>query len=419
MTLTEKLKNIDKPPLPLVKTGSDETIEGFWNNFVLPLLPDKDVSISIYHMLLRYINEPDAVYAIRSFGSWSNRKHDNKELRRGFFNTTDSGYSFFYTDNFFAAYFCKMAIDGYVPDYAEFKQAMISREFPARFGPYDSKFEKEKAAYSIDGKKGRDPLFSKKGYKIAHIINTGENFWVNGENLKIKQICEMYYPRGNYNDWKLDRDSYGSLYVRHLGKMKPEAKEIIKAHFLRFICPLNYILTPGKNHHITVKKVLNKDIAESPELQQYAMEQFRIIYGSDYEDYLKHLMIAPISEIDNPGRYYIGINYGYGINYRNKANSAFVSKKAKKVGQYAKNVFSSLLKDVKLNDKQIKDLRNKSYCSKIMGISYPIIAQIGVDNYEYRRYYKEIVDGKYVICSQWYNKNKAKIDEWLISNGFL
>lgn len=319
MTLTEKLKNIDKPALPLVKTGSDATIAEFWDNFVLPLLPDKDVVISIYHMLLRYINEPDAVYAIRCFGSWSNRKHDNKELRRGFFNTTDSGYSFFYTDNFFAAYFCKMAIDGYVPDYDEFKQAMISREFPARFGPYDSKFEKEKAAYSINGKKGKNPLFSKKGYKIAHIINTGENFGINSENLQIKQICEMYYPRGNYNDWKLDRDVYGSLYVRHLGKIKPEAREIIKAHFLRFVCPLNYILTPGKKHHTTVKKIFNKDIAESPELQQYAMEKFRNIYGADYEDYLKHLMIAPVSKIDNPGKCYIGINYGYRINYRNKA----------------------------------------------------------------------------------------------------
>lgn len=427
MKLIDKLKNIDKPSLHVLKDGHDDTIAEFWNNFILPLLPDKNVVIGIYEMLLKYIEEPEAVFAIRTFGSWSNGNHDNKELRRGFYNTTESGYSFFYTDNFFTAYFCKLAIDKYIPDYEEFKHAMISREFPARFGRHDSTYEKVKAAYSIDGKKGKDPLFTKNGYKIAHVVNTGRDFRINDKDITIKQICDIYYTRGDYDDWKLSKDIYGDLYVRHLGYIDPFAKEILKAHFLRFACPLNYILTPGQKHHTTITKVFNNDIAESPELQQYAMEQFRLIYGTIYDDYLSRIMLTPIIPIINPGKVYIGIKYGYNVRsgvtrspivnkpISNKVTSGSIVKVAG-IGQYAKKIFTDLLVNGKLNNSQINDLKNKFFCSRTLGISYPVIVEVENNSYESVRYYKEIVLDKYVICSQWYSKNKSKIDDWLTKN---
>lgn len=48
MKLIDKLKNIDKPSLHILKDGYDNTIAEFWNNFILPLLPDKNVVILIY-----------------------------------------------------------------------------------------------------------------------------------------------------------------------------------------------------------------------------------------------------------------------------------------------------------------------------------------------------------------------------------
>lgn len=41
MTLIDKLSSIDSPSLTPLKSGSDKTIGDFWNDFVVPLLPDK------------------------------------------------------------------------------------------------------------------------------------------------------------------------------------------------------------------------------------------------------------------------------------------------------------------------------------------------------------------------------------------
>ena len=427
MNLTEKLKSIDKPSLQPLKEGSNKTIKDFWDTFIDPLLPKKEIVISFYEMLIKYVEEPNAVFAIRTFNNWADSSHDNKSLRRGFYTKTNSNYSFFYTDNFFAAYFCKMAMDGYVPDYDEFKQAMISREFPARFGRHDSKFEKVKAAYSIDGKKGRDPLFTKNGYKIAHIINAGKDFLIDGKTMTIQQICEIYYPRGKYEDWIIDNDEYGKLYVRYLDNINSKGKEILKAHFLRFACPLNYILTPGPRHHETKIKVYGNDIAESPELQQYAMEQFKIIYGKLYDEYLSKLMISSLPHIDNPGDVVIGIDYGYNIRKPQKTKSLNIQSSSKTlatpkikvdgVGQYCKNIFFRLLEEDKLNQEQILNLRNKDYCHSVFSIAYPIVVDINNDSFEKRRYYKDIVKGKYYVCSQWLSRHKEKVDSWLNANG--
>ena len=424
MNLIDKLKTMDKPEILSLKSGFDVTIADFWNSFVKPMLPDKNVVIKIYELLKKYVEDDDAVFAIRTFGNWKDKKHDNKDLRRGFYNLTDSNYSFFYTDNFFAAYFCKMAIDGFVPDYNEFKEAMITREFPARFGRHDSIYEKKKAAYSIDGTKGKDPLFTKKGYKIAHIVNSGKDFLINEKDMTIKEICDIYCPRGDYNDWTINQDTKGDFFARML-KMDPFAKEIIKAHFLRFSCPLNYILTPGTKHHTTLTKIYQNDIAESPELQQYAMEQFKKIYGEVYDEYLSKIMLSPTKKIDRPGDFKIYITYGYGI--RNgkhdvkKTVNKLTEKDAKnvgllKVGKYVYNLFEKILQNDLLTESQIEDLKNKAYCSKKFGITYPVLVEQESNNYEKKRYYKKLVVDKYYVCSQWYDRNRVRIDNWLTEN---
>lgn len=439
MNLTDKLSTLNKPDLPILKSGKNDKISDFWNDFIVPLLPDKNVVVEMYQLLLKYINDKDAVFAIRCFGSWPNKLHDNKELRRGFYNKTDSDYSFFYTDNFYAAYFCKMAIDGYVPDYDEFKHAMISRKFPARFGR-STKEERDRAAYSIDGSKGKDPLFTRNGYKIAHVFNAGKDYEINGENLTINNICSKYFPRGNYNDWNIEHDSYGQFYVRNLSISDPVALEILKAHFLRFVCPLNYVLTPGGKHHNTITKVPQNDIAECPELQQYAVEQFNKIYGDVYRDFLSRIMISTLPTINNPGDYYIGITYGYNIG-SNKQNANLlssvsqVSKQSKQItnsnktvnslsmqslkvlksGEYARKIFTALLKSGELSSGMLLNLRNKKYCSDNISISYPVIVELGVDTFDPKRYYKTLVLGKYLICSQWYERHIERINTWLLN----
>lgn len=242
------------------------------------------------------------VFAIRNYNSWSNAKHDNEELRRGFYTIVDNAdYSFFYTDNYFAAYFAKMAIDNYVPEYDEFKEMMKNREFPARFGR-STKEERNKMTYIINGK---DPGFLKKGYKISHIIDVGDNYWIDNKKETIGTICDelLYYPRGEYTDWNKEN----GYYVRHLDKVDEKAKDILIAHFLRFVHPFNYILTPKKEYQKKSDKkvkIPKNDIGEYDRFQEYAKNKFIEIYGNEYKDYLKMLKYKPQSL----GEIYIDIN---------------------------------------------------------------------------------------------------------------
>ncbi len=308
--LENKLKTINKPKVESYAKGEAKTIKEFWDKFVSPQLPKDKSEIDVYkrwfRLLLEYSKEEDSVFAIRCFSTPCGGSKNYITLRRGFLTKTNHKYSFFYTDNYFSAYFLKMARDGFCPSsLKEFKDCMLSRKFPARFGPYDSKYEKKKAAYIIDGK---DPGFATNGYKIAHIIDTGMNYKVGKEKLGLADICAKYFPRGDYDQWNLESDCYGDYYVRRLDCSDNEARNLLKSHFLRFACPLNYILTPKKSCHVCHKRGIS-DIAEYPAFQQYARERFLDLFGSDYQDYLDELDIYELDRIDNPGDIEIDIEY--------------------------------------------------------------------------------------------------------------
>ena len=284
MNLQEKISTINKPSINSIKTGSASTIGEFWDKFIHPNLFDKEIVEEWWQLLKQYVEDSNCVFAIRTFG---NGKDWDKDLRRGFFNITDSDYSFFYTDNFFTAYFCKMAIDGFVPAYDDFKEMMVSRKFPARFGR-SCKSERDRAAYAINGK---DPGIGLAGYKISHIVDSGNGIWNGSCFLTVSEMCESFFPRGEYDDWTIHDDRHGKFYARDI-HVKPEAKELLKAVFLRMTCPLNYVLTPKKELHSTEMYVKGNDIGESEQLQQYAMFKFHEMYGETYTDFLNAISLG-------------------------------------------------------------------------------------------------------------------------------
>jgi hypothetical protein len=306
MTLQEKLNAIREPRIPNIEVGSSETIAEFWDAFVAPKLIPVEYVRAWWDLLKRYVEEPDALFAIRTFG---NGRDWDRDLRRGFYNiVTNDTYRFFYTDNFFTAYFFKMAYDRYVPSYEDFKETMISRKFPARFGR-SQQSERDKAAISLAGK---DPYIANAGYKISHIMNAGTDIW-DGERLaKISDICEDYFPRDEYEDWTLHEDPSGSFYARDI-EVDEHGKELLKAHFLRLTCPMNFILTPKRNlQQLSVHVRLN-DIGESEQLQKYAMKKYHEIYGSMYEEFLSKIAMKPgfnINAVDPTGDFEVGIQYG-------------------------------------------------------------------------------------------------------------
>lgn len=300
MDLIKKLETIDLPHIDKLKCGSAETIDEFWNKFIQPNLPNESVVIEWHKLLKRYILEDGNTYAIRGFNSFPKDKYG--DLRRGFLTKTNQDYSFFYTDNFFAAYFYKMARDNYVPQYDEFVQLMNNRKFPARFG-LNTAQERELLAV----KNGKDPGIHKAGYKLAHIFPVGKNYVYNSEKLNINYILEKYFPKGKREDWRLHQCDNDEFFVRYLD-VHNDAKKYLTAHFIRFVHPLNYILTPKKNLESNSKC---NEIAEYNILLDYAKLKLSEKYGEIYNEFIEMIMVDDIPSVNEDiGREIINIKWG-------------------------------------------------------------------------------------------------------------
>ena len=103
MTLQDKLSFISKSSIPRMSSGETETIRDFWTEFIEPKLISKEIISQWCNLLYRYIDDSNVVYAIRKFGDRG--RNGDYDLRRGFYTLTNKDYSFFYTDNYFSAYF--------------------------------------------------------------------------------------------------------------------------------------------------------------------------------------------------------------------------------------------------------------------------------------------------------------------------
>ena len=279
MTLLEKLNSIYRPAVPDLAKGEATSIEEFWDDVVKPVLPRKECVLAWNELLMEYVtNELNPCFALRGYNSFP--KNQYSDLRRGFLTNTDT-FSFFYTDNYFAAYFQKMVIDGFVPTKEEFAQALKNRKFPSRFGQ-NTREEKELMAIA----QGKDPRINSSGYKLAHIIPVGKDYLFNGRNMGSKYMLDTYFPKGERNDWKIYQDEYGQFYARHLD-VDDSIAGLARAHFLRFVHPFNYFLCPKQKCETNNKC---KELAEYQPLLDYAHDYMLSTYGDAYREYLDYVL---------------------------------------------------------------------------------------------------------------------------------
>ena len=301
MTLLQKLNTINFPQVISLRDGNAQTAEEFWDSFIVHNLPAKEVVLKWHEVLMEYVKRPNAMFAIRCYNTAAKDSYDS--LRRGFLTRTNAGYSFFYTDNFHAAYYLKMAIDGFVPTVEEMVETYNSRKFPARFGRDTSN---ERALMAMP--KGVDPGIQNAGYKLAHILNVGKDYHVHGRNTSLSQIVQEYFDGGKRSDWKLNTDVTGSYYLREY-EVKQDAKKFLVAEFLRFVHPFNYFLTPKKTCSISS---VSKDIAEYQPLVDYVQTKYATLYGDAYKEFLS--LVMPEKSYPPPVHSNIVIDLKYGLN---------------------------------------------------------------------------------------------------------
>lgn len=431
MTIKDKIDAINAEPVQPLENGDNDTIEGFFEQFIKPRLPKPCVIKQWHRLLMDYtdVSNLENLSCCVRYGNRGSKELSQQgesgyyKLRRGWLtrNTADN-FEYFYADNFFSSFIYKMALDEYYPPIGELKEAFQKHYFPYGFGfKIDKKINEYKGVVIATAKQ---PGFLGI-YKLSHVFDSGENFFVNGRTYKDTELSRLYYDIGHSDDYLKNPDKIRKM------KIDDMAKKVIIAKFLRFAHPFNYFLTPAKKLHCCKVKVYKNDIGEDPRMISYVKSYLQKEYPVEYKEFLDRIMWDnSADQTKEDGSTYIGISYGTGILASLRGKSSGTSKAAitavkptvatagPKIGEYAKGVFENLLSGGKLKTELLINLMDKKYCSDNFAISYPVFVLNSSVAYDPHRYYKDVVEGKYLVCSQWYERSRNKIAEWLIQNSF-
>ena len=404
--LAIKLSTINKPAITPLHTGHSETLADFYNDFIEHHMFNRDTVLAIHRALIEYVKKPNAVFAIRSY--FSAPKHElYHTLRRGWLTRTTSGYSFFYTDNFYTAYYAKFAYDDFTFSADELLDAHLKYQFPSRFGQWTTE-EKEKCAIPA----GKNPGFNSAGYKLAHIFATAEdNYCHNDTKYSLKEIVSNFFNGGERDDYQPNQDN---VYMRDNFATPEIAKEFLIAHFLRFVDPLNYVILPKAS----CEDFFGRGIAEHKPLLAFIQSKMHEIYGDEYTKFLKIIM-APQIDTNIDGDNKINLNYGLSTTKPIKAHTNTTTTdddtETLKIGKRVKQQLIPALQSDKITDADIKNFMDEKYCKQTFGINFPLLSHKRIVNGRPRYYATQInIRGTdYYICQEWFKTSHNLLTIWL------
>lgn len=313
MTITQFFSTISHNYCPVLPKGINtaSSVVDLYAQCIKNNMPKKAVVIGWHNLLKKYVEDPKAVFFIRRYAS--GRDKDKKwDIRRGFKTVYDNT-SFVFVDNFFAHYFYAMAINGFVPDYDDFKGFILDRKIP--YGYSVVSLERDHQAY----KKGSQYPLNSRGWKLSHVFSANENDY----SFNYKSESASLFPKGKYEDFIIQG---GSTYPfrKMVGYVSSNDLLKIKAHFLRVVHPINHFLTPKTTLQVSSCGI--KDIGEYPELITLMKDILSKQYGEVFTEYQKMIM-APSIYSPLPLKFSpIGLTYGKGLSKtRSKSSTPGVS----------------------------------------------------------------------------------------------
>ena len=418
---------------------SDKTVKEFYDNCIFKNQCSKSDVLAWHDMFLEYLNLPDAIYWIRYYesgsiinGRWTNRRACYTEFKDGF--------SYVFVSNFDVHEIFNMIYQGVIPNAQEFLNLMKTFKYQLHYDSGKSCEESDICAYQNIGSPHGGVLTVNHWY-LAHInAIKGGYRRINGSVQELSdQEINWIFPRGEKSDWKIDK--VDGIMKRKLNySLSQEEKDLVKAHFLRFVDPLNYFVVPGVNYEINnIYGHKKKSIGEFADLISYVAYQFESYYDKRaFADFRDNALVASPHSINiaNIANKVINISYS---NTKQKTrkdssnNSPTVKvipprpAKAKttigktpssgnvvKVGEIAKNDLRIVLaSSSKVTNKDISDLQDKSISKALFGINFPVLDVAPADK---KRYYAKpvTIKGKdYFLCSQWYDRHRQALEDWI------
>ena len=313
MDIEEKIQNIRNPKIEetigLLPVGEASSVDDFFENFVKPRLPKKEVVMKWHNILMEYVADTKELSCAVRYGNSGSKDESLSgetgylKLRRGWLTkNTEDNFEYFYADNYMSSFICKMAIDEYCPSSVdELRDIFQEHKFPFGY-PFhrDSEYEAECVVIAT----GDEPGFLR-NYKISHVFDSGKYYDVKGKKYPgIKELSEEYFDIGYREQWTEETD--------HIRKIKigEKEKEVITACFLRFVHPINYFLTPPLKKHTCIPPVPKNDIGEYPLLIDRVKQHIKEQYQEVYDEFVEKIMWY-----DEPNKPLndVSIEFGYPI----------------------------------------------------------------------------------------------------------
>lgn len=260
-------KNVITPPTKGFATNATD----FFNQMIKWQFQDKVTIQTTHKALLEYVRHPNAVYAIRLYGSEPKGKYHL--LRRGFLSEYKNGLKTFFCDNTFAMPFAALKLHGKCYTTSDLLEHLNQKNVVCGFG---STTEERELAYYMCNPYSRINL-NTSGWYLAHILPVGYDFA--GE----QRLSEVF-PNPKRTEWELD-----ALHIRHIDRLlTDEEYSILVAHFLRLIHPLNSFVIPKKDR----VDYAGKSLGEEQELINIVQDYVKAEFSKEYDE-LKMVMQIP------------------------------------------------------------------------------------------------------------------------------
>lgn len=338
MTIKDYFKNYrENSVFPYGFSSKDSaTINDFFKDFIEPIYQDKTIlnnMLAWHEMLVEYGKNDNNIFWVRQYESGGQNSNDN---RRASLVEFDDGFKILYVSNFDAQEILNMAIVGVTPNLKEFEDLMNNHEYYFHYS--SGCVEKRTNSYPHQLNARSLGVLTQANYYLAHIRSVNDHpYYVNGTlyDTKAKQNKKLHddlYPKGNVDDYKKYATSSHKVYKAPY-KLTNDEKSIIRAHFLRFVDPLNYFPVPGEKNHVyeyNSGSPAYRNIGEFPFLISYMYEKMCSIFSKvNFDVFDKLTCFDKATLVNNVPNMVVNVAVRKPKNYSIKSSTP---KSSKKVG---------------------------------------------------------------------------------------
>lgn len=239
------------------KKGLAENATDFFNQIIKWQFQHKATIQAIHKALLEYVKRPDAVFAIRLYGSAPEGQY--VLLRRGFLSEYQDGLKTLFCDNTFAMPFAALKLNDKCYTASDLVEHLNQSNVVCGFGSTTK--ERELAYYRCNSYSHIN--LNDSGWYLAHILPVGYNF-------AGKQRLTKVFPNPKRAEWELD-----PAHIRRVDRLFTKNEyAVLVAHFLRLVHPLNSFVIPKQDYVAYDGKNLGEEQELINIVQDYVKAEF-------------------------------------------------------------------------------------------------------------------------------------------------